>query len=220
MGTFYSRDIDKFEKVLNIASFLKKVEYDLDAITYDESRNCKGVKLRTPQEVEETMKATCMDGVFYCAQKLKDYFGERMITIIPLIQRRNHLGRFTDMELGIGHGMYLFQINGYYGAISKSREELLSFVPPLHKNTDSIVPSSQILNGYSKLTDSRDERFLGIAFQTLNIREKFPEYDTDPNKRLKIKRNLRGCIFSKESKRSTLFKRYLKKTLERSSEKY
>ena len=210
-------DSEKLRRVMEVKRFLDEVEYDSNAIDYDGNREISFVKNRTPDEVVRDKRATCMSGVFYSARELRKYFGEKMISFEPIIQKRDTKGRFCEVSGGIGHGMYLFKINGFYGAISKSREELLSFVPPEYKDIAFLVLSPQILRGYQRLTKSRDEIFLGINFRVADIRKRFPNYDIDPNNKSRGEMVLLRVIrFSNIRKKIPGMETYLRKILESS----
>tara|TARA_Y100000310_G_C20642060_1_gene794530 strand:+ start:1038 stop:1709 length:672 start_codon:yes stop_codon:yes gene_type:complete len=198
------------KRIEEVRSFLKEVEYDHSAITLDEFGRVLHVENRTPGEVVRTMKGTCLDGVFYSASKLKDVFGEDMITIVPFVQRRDRMGRFSEMCTGTPHGMYLFSIDGCYGAMSVSREPLLRFLSPVYEEIEDLVMSPQILRGYAKLTRDKKERFLGIMFFREEIRDSFPDYDRIPNFRTKGKKEpMRKQLMFGEAKRVPEAREYL-----------
>lgn len=211
-------DPEKLRRVMEVKRFLdEEVEYDSNAVNYDGNGEVLSVKNRAPDEVVRDKKATCLDGVFYSARELREYFGERMISLDPIIQKRDGKGRFCEESRGIPHGMYLFKINGFYGAVSKSREELLNFVPPEHEHITGLVLSPQILRGYQRLTKSRDEIFLGINFRAADIRERFPDYDIDPTDKFKGDMVLMKALrFSKLGKKTPGARIYFRKVLESS----
>lgn len=166
---------EKFSKVEEVHRFLsEEIEYDSDAIIYDENGCILEVVNKTPNEVVKSKKTTCIGGVFYSARELRNDFGEDMISLYPIVRKGK-----SKSYLGLPHAMYLFNLNGFYGAISKSREELLSFVHPSFINVESLVLSSQIISGYDNLFRLRGEKLLRIGFLVYGIKEEFPYYEFD-----------------------------------------
>jgi len=205
-----TRELEEVRRFLS-----EEVTYDYDAITYDRNGEVVGVKDRTPDEVAKDRKASCMGGVFYAARKLRNYFGEEMISMSPLVQRRDRKGRFSKIRRGLAHGMYLFNTNGLYGAISVSREPLLRYIPPVHPHLESLVISEEILRGYNRLAKLRREIFLGILFSREKIRDVFPYYDcnTKPNDEFRKKVKIKMIKFSNGKRKSPEFRKYLEKVL-------
>jgi len=160
--------------VKEVHRFLNEIDYDHDAITYDENGKILKVTNKIPSEVVESRKSTCMGGVFYSARELREYFGEEMLFICSCVQKDD----FTFFRQFF-HGMYLFNLGGFYGAISKSQEDSLNFIEPTFISLSSLVSSPQILRGYNNLAESRGEKLLGMGFLTGGIREIFPNYEFD-----------------------------------------
>ena len=194
------------ERVMKVCNFLAdEVEYDRESITYDENGKIVEIKDKTPAEVARTRKATCMSGVFYAARELRDYFGEEMIVLVPLIRKKEG----KEIETGVSHGMYLFRINGLYGAVSKSREKLLEFVSPIHETKSSIAISPEILVGYNRLLAARGERFSGITCWAESIREKYPNYDEDASPSNEDKERMAERFIFRDAKKIPTIRKYL-----------
>ena len=161
--------------IRDVQRTLDTFEYDHSHIEYDEQGCVHVIRQKPVTEIIESESCICLGASFYAAYNLRENFGDMCLSLKGIYK--------TGDEIAIlpKHSLYVFELNGRFGAIGKADDPDLGFQSPIYSTPFELAfYNKRLIRGLSRGQDKNGKRkFVGMSAGYYSLSHIFENYDDE-----------------------------------------